>query len=74
MRRCAIAATLRDNMLRGALHVAVVCSFLCLPLNRRHNIVLVYPIEDVGVCRTRLCHNALQAAGAPRIQWDVLVR
>ena len=36
-------------MLRGALHVAVVFSFLWLPLNRRHNIVLVYPIEDVGL-------------------------
>ena len=36
-------------MLRGLLHIAVVISFLWLPLNRRHNIVLVYPIEDVGL-------------------------
>ena len=35
-------------MVRGALHLAVVFSFLWLPLNRRHSIVLVYPIEDVG--------------------------
>ena len=36
-------------MLRGALHIAVVFSFLWLPLNRRHNIVLVYPIDDVDL-------------------------
>ena len=88
-------------MLRGALHIAVVFSFLWLPLNRRHNIVLVYPIDDVdlwaeGVNVPVQCDfpgqwtggaaaldtarpfqaidNALQAAGAPRIQWDVVVR
>ena len=36
-------------MLRGAMHIAVVVSFLWLPLNRQHNIVLVYPVEDVGL-------------------------
>ena len=34
-------------MLRGALHIAVVFSFLWLPLNRRHNIELVYPAFEV---------------------------
>ena len=86
-------------MLRGALHIAVVFSFLWLPLNRRHNIVLVYPaFEVVGWARRspRQCDfpgqwtggaaaldtarpfqaidNALQAAGAPRIQWETLIR
>ena len=113
-------------MLRGALHIAVVVSFLWLPLNRQHNIVLVYPVEDVGLWADgvyvptpvgfifmgadakklagavtaahvvvqcdfpgqwtggaaaldtarpfQAIDNALQAAGAPRIQWDVVVR
>ena len=100
-------------MLRGALHIAVVFSFLWLPLNRKHNIVLVFPDEDLpsayaGADAKKLAgavtaahvvvqcdfpgqwtggaaaldtarpfqaiDNALQAAGAPRIQWDVLVR
>ena len=34
-------------MLRGALHIAVIVSFLWLPLNRRHNIELVYPAFEV---------------------------
>ena len=89
-------------MLRGALHIAVIVSFLWLPLNRRHNIVLVYPAFEVvgwadgvyvplhswrrdvqwtgGAAALdtarpfQAIDNALQAAGAPRIQWDVLLR
>ena len=62
-RPCAIA-----TMLRGALHIAVIVSFLWLPLNRRHNIVLVYPLEDIGlISGARPCRDDSHAPARLRV-------
>ena len=62
-------------MLRGALHIAVIVSFLWLPLNRRHNIVLVYPIEDVGLRADGLLLNAtMQSNGVTAAKWKPFLK